>query len=47
MKQVILNLLQEKWNIGNDQSNANYEVRREIIYKQGVLKFSVCDYNDN
>ena len=28
MKQVILN---SKWNIVNDQSNANYDVRNEII----------------
>ena len=53
--QKILNLLNEaddckfvtrKWNIVNDQSNANYDVRNEVIYSREVLKFNLCDYND-
>ena len=49
--QNILNLLIEandskfvarKWNIVNDNSNANYG----IIYNTEVLKFNLCDYND-
>ena len=45
--QKILNLLNEtsgskfmarKWNIANDQWNANYSVRNEIIYNTEVLK---------
>ena len=51
----ILNLLNEvndykfltrKWNIVNDQSNANYDVGNEIIYNTEVLKSNLCDYND-
>ena len=50
-----LNLLNEandskvvprKWNIVNDQSNANYNVRNGIIYNTEVLKSNLCDYND-
>ena len=53
--QKVLNLLNEpnnskfvkrKWNIVNDQSNANYDVRNEIIYNTEVLKSNLCDYND-
>ena len=52
--QKILNLLNEandskflrsKWNIVNDQSNANYDVGNEIIYNT-VLNSDLCDYND-
>ena len=35
-----------KWNILNDQSNANYDVGNEIIYNAEVLKLNLCDYND-
>ena len=35
-----------KWNIVNDQSNANYDVGYEIIYNTEVLKSNLCDYND-
>ena len=35
-----------KWNIVNDQSNANYDVGNEIIYNTEVLKYNLCDYND-
>ena len=51
----ILNLLNEaddskfvtrKWNIVNDQSNANYHVGNEIIYNREVLKPNLCDYSD-
>ena len=35
-----------KWNIVNDQSNAIYDVRNEIIYNTEVLKSNLCDYND-
>ena len=50
--QEILNLLNEasnskfltrKWNIVNDQSNANYDVGNEIIYNTEVLKSHLCD----
>ena len=53
--QKILNLLNQvsdskfvkrKWNITNDQSNANYDVGNEIIYNTKVLKSNLCDYND-
>ena len=53
--QKTLNLLNEandskfltrKWNIFNDQSNANFDVGNEIIYNTEVLKSSLCDYND-
>ena len=36
----------KKWNIVNDQSNANYDVRNEIIYNAEVLKSNNYDYND-
>ena len=35
-----------KWNIFSDQSNANYDVRNEMIYNTEVLKSNLCDYND-
>ena len=35
-----------KWNIINDQSNANYNAGNEIIYNTEVLKSNLCDYND-
>ena len=35
-----------KWNIVYDQSNTNYAVRNEIIYKTEVLKSNLCNYND-
>ena len=53
--QKILNSLNEesdskfvsrKWNIDNGQSNGNYDVGNEIIFKAEVLKFNLCDYND-
>ena len=53
--QKILNLLNEesnskfvtrKWNIVNDQSNANYDVGNYIIYNTEVLKSNLCDFND-
>ena len=53
--QKILNLLNEasdskfvtrKWNIDNDQWNASYDVRSEILYNTEVLKSNLCDYND-
>ena len=34
-----------KWNIINDESNANYDVRNEIIYNTEILKSNVCGYN--
>ena len=49
--QKISNLLNEtidskfvtrKWNIFNHQSNANYEVGKEIIYNTEVLKSNLC-----
>ena len=53
--QKTLNLLNEasdskfttrKWNMVNDQSNANYDIGNEIIYNREVLKSNLCDYND-
>ena len=53
--QKILNLLNEandskfvtkKWNIVNDNSNANYRVGNETNYNTEVLKSNLCDYND-
>ena len=38
--------LTRKWNIFNDQSNANYDVGNEIIYNTEVLKSNFCNYND-
>ena len=35
-----------KWNIVNDQPNANYDVRYKIIYNAEVSKSNRCDYND-
>ena len=35
-----------KWDIVNDQSNANYDVGNEIICNSEVLKSNLCDYND-
>ena len=35
-----------KWNIVNDQPNANYDVGNEIIFNTEVLKSNLCDYND-
>ena len=35
-----------KWNIFNDQSNADYGVGNEITYSTEVLKSNLCDYND-
>ena len=36
----------KKWNIVNDQSNANYDVGNEIIYNTEVLKINIRDWND-
>ena len=53
--QEILNLLNEisdskfvtrKWNIVNEQSNANYDVGNEIIYNIEVLESNLCDHKD-
>ena len=35
-----------KWNIVNNQLNANYGVGNEIIYDKEVLKSNLCDYNN-
>ena len=35
-----------KWNIINDQSNANDNAENETIYNTEVLKSNLCDYND-
>ena len=39
-------ILTRKWNIVNDQSNANYDVGNEIVLKTEVLKCNLYDYND-
>ena len=38
--------LTRKWNIVNDQSNANDDAGNEIIYNTEVLKSDFCDSND-
>ena len=38
--------VRRKWNIVNNQSNANYDVGNEIIYNTYVSKFALCDFND-
>ena len=38
--------MRRNWNIVNDESNANYDVGKEIIYKTEVSKSNLCDYND-
>ena len=35
-----------KWNIVNDQSNANHDEGNDIIHNTEVLKSTLCDYND-
>ena len=51
--QKILNLLKEasdssfdKWDIDNDQSNANYDVENKVTQNREVLKSNLCDYHD-
>ena len=53
--QKVLNLLNEpkdskfvtrKWNVVNDQSNANYDVGNEVIYNTEDLKSNLCNYSD-
>ena len=48
----ILNLLNEannsrfvtgRWNIANDNSNANYEVGNETKYNTEIFKSNLCD----
>ena len=38
--------LTRKWNIINDNSEANYRTANEITYNTEVLKSSLCNYND-
>ena len=35
-----------KWNIVNDQLNANDDVENEIIYNTEVLNYNLGNYND-
>ena len=35
-----------KWDIVNDQSNANYDAENEIICDTEVSKSNLCGYND-
>ena len=35
-----------KWNIANNNLNANFDVGNYIVYNAGVLKPKLCDYND-
>ena len=56
--QKILNLLNEsndfrrfwnenlKWSIVNNQSDANCDVGKEIIYNREVSKYNPCEYHD-
>ena len=39
-------LVTRKWNIANDNSNADYDVGNEFIYNTEVLKSNLCDYYD-
>ena len=41
-----LKFVARKWNIVNDQSNANYGIESEIIYNAEVSRFNLCDYNN-
>ena len=36
-------LVARKWNIINNQSNANYDVGNKITYNTEVLKSNICD----
>ena len=36
----------KKWNIVNNQSNANYDVGNGIIYNTETLKSNLYDHND-
>ena len=36
-----------KWNIVNDQSEANYDVEKEIIYYTELLKSNLYDCNSD
>ena len=53
--QKTLNLLNEandskfvarKWNIANDQSNANYDAPNKVICNTEGLRSNLCDYSD-
>ena len=44
MKESHPNIMARKCNIANDQSNANNDVRNEIISNTKVLKSNFCDY---
>ena len=35
-----------KWNIVNDQLNANYDVGNEIVYNTEALKSNLCNHNN-
>ena len=35
-----------KWNIDNDQRNANYDEGKEVFCNIENLKFNICDQND-
>ena len=35
-----------KWNIVNNEINANYNIENEIIYNTEVLKSGLCNYNN-
>ena len=39
-------VLTRKWNIVNDQSNANYDVRNWTIYNAEVLNSNLYDNDD-
>ena len=43
---MILNSWQKKWNIANDQPNANYNIGNEISYNTEVLKSNLWECND-
>ena len=36
-----------KWNIVNDNSNSIYAAANEITYNTDILKFNLCNYNDD
>ena len=36
-----------EWNIVNYNSNANFNAANEITYNTEVLKYNLCDYNND
>ena len=45
-EQIDSKFVTRKWNIDNDQLNANHDARNEILYNTKGLKSNFYDYND-